>query len=201
MSAPRVHGWFHPQRPQKRRIPVCPACAWVVPFIRVRPSKRPRLPRVCMGGSVTGQEERSPDRSAPRVHGWFLAAVLRLFRSRVCPACAWVVPMDADPRPHPAGLPRVCMGGSRPKNGKNRVKTSAPRVHGWFQPTNRRTRVQRVCPACAWVVPIPPLWIVLYLCLPRVCMGGSKSHDHPGGFAFVLRHPTPTPSRYPHATK
>ena len=91
-----------------------------------------RLPRVCMGGSQPHDYPIMITSSAPRVHGWFLAAVLRLFRSRVCPACAWVVPMDADPRPHPAGL-------------------------------------------------------------PRVCMGGSKSHDHPGGFAFVLRHPTLTP--------
>lgn len=50
-----------------------------------------------------------------------------------------------------------------------------------------------VCPACAWVVPIFDCAVSERDSLPRVCMGGSKSHDHPGGFAFVLRHPALTP--------
>ena|GEM_PF-2088097 len=30
-SAPRVHGWFLPDRRHQLRGCVCPACAWVVP--------------------------------------------------------------------------------------------------------------------------------------------------------------------------
>ena len=90
-------------------------------------------------------------------------------------------------------LPRVCMGGSVTEYVPTAGIWSVPRVHGWFRDRIRPHRRHMVCPACAWVVPNQPKAEPEEHGLPRVCMGGSKSHDHPGGFAFVLRHPTLTP--------
>ena len=51
-----------------------------------------RLPRVCMGGSITGLSDEEATQSAPRVHGWFRAHLINTGQIPVCPACAWVVP-------------------------------------------------------------------------------------------------------------
>ena len=91
-SAPRVHGWFQKSDNQNSTTPVCPACAWVVPLHRAGMQVRTRLPRVCMGGSILRCIRKRRKRSAPRVHGWFRSHTGKSVRSRVCPACAWVVP-------------------------------------------------------------------------------------------------------------
>ena len=50
------------------------------------------LPRVCMGGSHWTNMQKVRDKSAPRVHGWFLTHAATWTALAVCPVCAWVVP-------------------------------------------------------------------------------------------------------------
>ena len=52
-------------------------------------------------------------------------------------------------------------------------QVSAPRVHGWFRWNQGRCSNERVCPACAWVVPSEFNSANAEWGLPRVCMGGS----------------------------
>mgnify|MGYP000210738147 CR=1 FL=1 len=51
-SAPRVHGWFPEWVKQLGDVPVCPACAWMVPNPSRAHPQSESLPRVCMDGSV-----------------------------------------------------------------------------------------------------------------------------------------------------
>ena len=53
------------------------------------------LPRVRMGGSDFVVGAVGMAQSAPRVHGWFQAATEDSVDLHVCPACAWVVPLDS----------------------------------------------------------------------------------------------------------
>ena len=134
-SAPRVHGWFRNHMYLWFHVFVCPACAWVVPGEYIASAGGCCLPRVCMGGSrvVTCEE------------------IFEL----VCPACAWVVPQGLAYPNIRFCLPRVCMGGSGRLAGDSTQGRSAPRVHGWFFLLNNPLRLKKVCPACAWVVPVP----------------------------------------------
>ena len=70
------------------------------------------LPRVCMGGSLPAACVQFAERSAPRVHGWFLLFFPTRHGIFVCPACAWVVPSPGRTSTEALRLPRVCMGGS-----------------------------------------------------------------------------------------
>ena len=81
----------------------------------------------------------------------------------------------------PGCLPRVCMGGSPYKTATVGLNKSAPRVHGWFFAISASCSAFGVCPACAWVVPSTLSAEHVSNGLPRVCMGGSKSHDYSTG--------------------
>ena len=136
-----------------------------------------------MGGSRCGMSPCRVFESAPRVHGWFLPRrMLRILRV-VCPACAWVVPTTQDHDGQQLRLPRVCMGGSAIRSVSATNRRSAPRVHGWFRRAGNIAQCERVCPACAWVVPPPMRYTRRRYGLPRVCMGGS-THELPTEAAF-----------------
>ncbi len=83
-----------------------------------------------MGGSADHKRVVLHDGSAPRVHGWFQGLIISLLKTRVCPACAWVVPSEDKSAAAKAGLPRVCMGGSDRTLRAPHRQRSAPRVHG-----------------------------------------------------------------------
>ena len=70
-SAPRVHGWFHSLPQSTEDNQVCPACAWMVPFVFSHDGGVQGLPRVCMDGSAFLDIRFCHRVSAPRVHGWF----------------------------------------------------------------------------------------------------------------------------------
>ncbi len=174
-SSPRSRGWSRSPPRSMPPILVVPALAGVVPHRTASENTSASRPRARGGGPALIGAAPQLGVSSPRSRGWSLPGYAWDDKAAVVPALAGVVPRPQIHRVGPVGRPRARGGGPTPVRTTHDSCGSSPRSRGWSHPRAHHTRLLRVVPALAGVVPGPRRGHGRCSGRPRARGGGPRS--------------------------
>ncbi len=183
-SSPRARGCLIPDRIDKNKNGVFPACAGVFLLASVGPSFAKSLPRVRGGVSKVALVRCFLVVSSPRARGCFHNRNDFKTDSGVFPACAGVFLCGEWAGAIEDGLPRVRGGVSTLVNQTIDIHESSPRARGCFHNRCLHVNIRIVFPACAGVFLPISIEKTHSTGLPRVRGGVSTRVYTPDGYGM-----------------